>query len=76
MGYQSIKPLTYSEFQALIREGKVKEVIITRDEIRGELKYPDPPNRYARVFADFDGIVAHRDVFKGLAKERILARCP
>jgi len=29
MGYQSIKPLTYSEFQALIREGKVKEVIIT-----------------------------------------------
>ena len=45
MGYQSIKPLAYSEFQALIREGKVKEVIITRDEIRGELKYPDPPNR-------------------------------
>ncbi|WP_289019624.1 ATP-dependent metallopeptidase FtsH/Yme1/Tma family protein [Desulfobacter postgatei] len=45
MGYQSIKPLAYSEFQTLIREGKVKEVIITRDEIRGELKYPDPPNR-------------------------------
>ena len=50
MSYQSISPLAYSEFQTLVREGRVKEMVITADEIRGELKDPQPPNkRYFRT---------------------------
>ncbi|MBF0118502.1 MAG: ATP-dependent zinc metalloprotease FtsH [Desulfobacterales bacterium] len=45
VGYRSITPLAYSEFQKLVREGKVKEIIITADEIRGELKVPEKPNK-------------------------------
>ncbi len=40
-GYRSVAPLPYSEFKALVREGKVKEIVITTNEIRGELKDPD-----------------------------------
>lgn len=50
MSYQSVAPLAYSEFQALVRDGKVKEIVVTADEIRGELKDPQPPNkRYFRT---------------------------
>jgi cell division protease FtsH len=50
MSYQSISPLAYSEFQSLVRQGRVKEIVITADEIRGELKDPQPPNkRYFRT---------------------------
>ena len=50
MSYQSISPLAYSEFQALVREGRIKEIVITADEVRGELKDPQPPNkRYFRT---------------------------
>lgn len=50
MSYQSISPLAYSEFQTLVRQGRVKEIVITADEIRGELKDPQPPNkRYFRT---------------------------
>ena len=40
-GYGSVAPLPYSEFTTLVREGKVKEIVITSNEIRGELKEPD-----------------------------------
>ena len=45
VSYQSVSHLAYSDFQKLVREGKVKEIVITTGEIRGELKDPDPPNR-------------------------------
>jgi cell division protease FtsH len=38
--YQKVAELPYSEFQALLKEGKVSEVVITPREIRGELKNP------------------------------------
>ena len=40
-GYRSVAPLPYSEFKTLVREGKVKEIVITTNEIRGEFKEPD-----------------------------------
>ena len=43
VGYQAVTPLAYSEFQKLVSEGKVKEIVITEGEIRGELKDPQPP---------------------------------
>ncbi len=45
VSYQSISHLAYSEFQNLLREGKVKEIVITANEIRGELKDPGPSSR-------------------------------
>ncbi len=45
VAYRSVTPLAYSEFQALVREGKVKEIVITADEIRGELKDPETPKK-------------------------------
>jgi cell division protease FtsH len=43
--YQSVTPLAYSEFQKLVSEGKVKEVVITENEIRGELKEAQPNSK-------------------------------
>jgi cell division protease FtsH len=40
-GHGSVATLPYSEFKTLVREGKVKEIVITSNEIRGELKEPD-----------------------------------
>ena len=45
VSYQSVSPLAYSEFQALVRDGKVKEIVITPGEIRGEFKSPEAPNK-------------------------------
>jgi cell division protease FtsH len=43
--YQAVSPLAYSEFQKLVSEDKVKEVVITAGELRGELKNPEAPNK-------------------------------
>jgi cell division protease FtsH len=40
--YQAVTPLAYSEFRKFVSEGKVKEVVITQNEIRGELKEAQP----------------------------------
>ncbi|MBE0569417.1 MAG: ATP-dependent metallopeptidase FtsH/Yme1/Tma family protein, partial [Deltaproteobacteria bacterium] len=37
---QDVTPLPYSQFQQLLKEGKVKEVVVASDQIRGELKEP------------------------------------
>jgi cell division protease FtsH len=42
VGYQSVSTVPYSEFQRLVREGKVKEIVVAQGEIRGELKAPEP----------------------------------
>jgi cell division protease FtsH len=41
-GYQSVSTVPYSEFQRLVREGKVKEIFVSEGEIRGEVKAPEP----------------------------------
>ena len=38
---QTVAPLPYSEFQKLVQEGKVEEVVVTGSEIRGRLKDPN-----------------------------------
>ena len=38
VSYQAVTPLAYSEFQKLVGEGKVKEIVVTAGEIRGELQ--------------------------------------
>ena len=43
--YQTVSPIAYSEFRKLLQEGKVKEIVVTEGEIRGELKNPDPPGK-------------------------------
>lgn len=43
--YRKVTPLPYSEFKTLVGEGKVKEIVITANEIRGELKEPDAKGR-------------------------------
>ena len=39
--YQQVAPIPYSDFQRLLREGKVKEVVVTADRIQGELTEPE-----------------------------------
>ena len=39
---QTVAPLPYSQFQKLLVQDKVEEVVITGNEIRGTLKQPDP----------------------------------
>lgn len=41
MGQPSPKTIPYSEFQRLLREQKVKDVVVSATEVRGELKQPD-----------------------------------
>jgi len=42
VGYQPVSTVAYSEFQRLVQAGKVKEIVVTQGEIRGELKEPEP----------------------------------
>lgn len=45
VSHRSVKTLAYSEFQQLVQEDKVKEIVVTAGEIRGELKDPEPPEK-------------------------------
>jgi cell division protease FtsH len=38
--FQEVAPLPYSEFQKLLKDGKIKEIVVTANQIRGELKSP------------------------------------
>ena len=38
--YQTVAPIPYSEFEKLLDDGKVKEVVVTDDALRGELTEP------------------------------------
>src|SRR5262245_58989396 len=40
VSYHKVAALPYSDFQTLLNEDKIKEVVITDREIRGELKAP------------------------------------
>ena len=77
VNYQAVSPLAYSEFQKLVSEGKVKEVVITDGELRGELKNPEAPNkRYFRT-TRVDGALAselqkHDVKFSGQVDSKLL----
>lgn len=38
--YATIEPIPYSEFQKLVKDGKVKSVVVTLDQVEGTLKEP------------------------------------
>ena len=38
--FNDVAPLPYSEFQRLLKEGKIKEIVVAPNQIRGELKEP------------------------------------
>ncbi len=38
--YQAVAPIPYSEFEKLLEDGRVKEVVVTDDALRGELTAP------------------------------------
>jgi len=40
VGVQRVAPIPYSQFQQLLQEGKVKEVVVTSNRILGEFKEP------------------------------------
>ena len=40
VGYRSVAHVPYSEFQKLLEEGQVSELVVSQDQIRGRLKTP------------------------------------
>jgi cell division protease FtsH len=78
VSYQSVTTLAYSEFQKLVSDGKVKEVVVTGSEIRGELKDPDDARkkyfRTTRVDTSLVDALAKHDVkFSGQVESRFFS---
>ena len=42
---QQVEPIAYSEFQRLVEQGKVEEVVVASDNVRGVLKEPNDRGR-------------------------------
>jgi cell division protease FtsH len=62
---RSIEPIPYSEFQRLLKEGKIKEIVISGEQIQGDLKEPlNGRNRFVttRVDHTFAQKLAEHDV--------------
>jgi len=77
VGYQSVTPIAYSEFQRYLNEGKIKEVVITAREIQGELKEATTTGtkrfRTTRVEAPLAEQLEKQDVkFSGKVESRTL----
>lgn len=77
MGAKVVDSIAYSEFLTLAREGKVKEVAITANEIRGELKEPKSNQKRffktVRVDVDLAQDLAKHDVkFSGQIESMLL----
>ena len=78
VGYHSVTPLAYSEFQKLVSEDKIKEIVITEGEIKGELKDPQPPNKKyfktTRVDSSLADALAKHDVkFSGQVESKLFS---
>jgi cell division protease FtsH len=58
VGFRSIEPLPYSEFQQLVKENKLKEIVITANEITGEFKSPTAPHKRFFVTTRVDNALA------------------
>jgi cell division protease FtsH len=43
--YREVEPIPYSQFQQLLKDGRVEEVLITTNAIEGKLKSPLPDGR-------------------------------
>ena len=53
--YETVAPIPYSEFEKLLAEGKIQEVVITDDALRGELSEPiDGKTRFVTNRVDPD----------------------
>jgi len=75
--YRSVAHLPYSEFQELVRAGKVKEIVVTPNEIRGELvDTGEPRKRYfrtTRVESDLaEELGSYGVTFSGQMESRVL----
>jgi cell division protease FtsH len=46
---QSGRTIQYSEFKSLVRAGKVAEIVVAEDRVRGELRQPDAQGRKSFV---------------------------
>jgi cell division protease FtsH len=55
---QSVETLPYSEFQQFVRENKLKEIVVTSNEITGELKSPKAPHKRYFVTTRVDSALA------------------
>jgi cell division protease FtsH len=78
VGYRSVATLSYSEFLRLASEGKVQEIVIDENEIRGELKDPGHPSkqrfRTTRVdTALADELAKYNVKFSGHVESKALA---
>jgi ATP-dependent Zn protease len=58
VNYRSVEVLPYSEFQQLVKENKVKDIVISSDEITGELKNPTAPHKRYFVTTRVDNALA------------------
>jgi cell division protease FtsH len=72
-----VETLPYSEFQALLEEGRISEIVISESTIRGELYEPLPDGRKhiytVRVDPDFARDLARYDVkFTGTAESKFV----
>jgi cell division protease FtsH len=75
--YQAVEPIPYSQFQKLVRDGRVKKVVVTANEVQGELKEPaGDEKRYFktnRVDKDLaDDLEAAGVEFAGRMESRLL----
>jgi len=53
--HETVAPIPYSEFEKLLEDGKVKEVVVTEDALRGELTEPlDGKSRFVTNRVDSD----------------------
>lgn len=57
--YRTVEPLPYSDFQRLVADGKVTEIAITENAIRGTLREPLPDGRSKFVTTRVDPSLAH-----------------
>ncbi len=75
--WRAIEPIPYSEFQSLLKDGKIDEISITDNYIRGTLKQPLPDGKTAFVATRVDPALA-RDIgqydvkFNGVIESTLL----
>jgi cell division protease FtsH len=77
VGAQAVTTLAYSDFQKLVSENKVQEIVITPNEIRGELKEGAGETRYFRT-TRVDGALAedlrkHDVKFSGQVESKLFS---
>jgi len=75
--YQTVAPIPYSEFEQLLEDGKIKQVVITDDALQGELTAPiDGKTRFVtnRVDPDLAETLQAHGVEYSKEQQSMLAR--